>query len=214
MSLLLVSQKNLLFEYMQEEDLNPRHFALTDLNVLFKVIHPESGYYFQVKKGTHYIHITYSPSQDQMIEALDLVGIDFTIIANMFRNWLSSFNSEISLPNYWKLLSQQMNDIGTFEFVNSDYFTEDESKQVQEKLKLISKEISNLPLLTDQIQAINNKLDTIASNVKKLDKISWRDHLIGGIIGIVSQYAITPSNANLIWGILKSSLNSFKLLPL
>lgn len=211
---LLQTQKNQVYELIEEAQLSPGMFSFVD------PIDPDdstflrfnnSDYYFNFatsNRGTHYAR--YAPGFDTPYE--DQSATSWSVQLSNVRRWMTYLVRELNAPDKWKLLEEELKN---FNFDNIKYtnskFTYQEYGILEERIKEFKTKIDQLDLLKDQIKKINTKLDHLLELAKTMNKTDWKELFIGSLISLTMQLSIDRTVGKTIFGYLKNLF--IKLLP-
>ena len=214
----MTSQKDLLFDSIEAIKLSPSQFEITERKSKFTsgvatmVTFKNSEFFFlfetsQRQSLNHYALFT--PGKDSFHETEDTMIWDAQF--RCFKNWLSYVVREITAPNKWDRLQNEINNLGITISNGEDKFSALEFENLKEKLLQLKNGITSLGLLPEQISSLNNKIDHLAELAKTMNKFDWKGLFIGTIMSIIIQLSVTPENAKSLWQLIKQIFSSFLL---
>lgn len=213
---LMLSQKNNLFDIIEDHGLSPNSFQITEPsefnNNRTVITYKNSDFYFRFFQhpDKHVIILDYSPSE-HLYERQEWVGIEWYNLQGFFVRWITCLIREISEDDKWGRLEQEISQVNiSFENENGK-FTAAEYEDLKTKLNLFRKEIRNIQLSELQLKTIENKIDHLTEMATTLTKFDWKGLFIGTIISIIIQLTVTHDNAKLIWEVIKKVFNKYFL---
>lgn len=215
---LLKTEKNQIFDLIQEIGLSPTQFEWQrDGTLQLK----NSSFHFRPRSIMGKLAIHCSPRDENMnsnyypeswVEALQKIKL-----------WLQRLKLEITSDDKWQRLQEELANLnGTFG-TNYEDKAEDSSvkfsitefegintkiAQVKEGFEQISSPISK-----QQLTALNSKLDFLVNEAKSSSKVNWKMLFLGAIIGTILRLGITKETANEIWQVIANVFSSTFLLP-
>lgn len=214
---LLQSQKNQLFTIIEESGLNPSQFTIGNITSSFilkdQVTHigyKGSNYYFIFDNGKHNPFISiFSPGY---LVLKDSIANDTWVqILDNFRSWLSNLKRELECGDYWSKLEKEMNDLGTPLPYNDSKYSDDELKELEEKIGIFRVEIEKSGLSKDELTIINQKLDFLIEKAKTLSKFDWKSLFLGTFINLIIALNVSPGTAQQIKIAIKIVFETFFL---
>lgn len=212
---LLPSQKNILFKFIEgHRSLSPNQFDFLDDSpggvprtlIRFK----NSEFFFKISDSEEYygvLYANYIPGKDKYSEATGTIAWDG--VTTHFQEWLDNVSKENSEPDLWSQLKNEIISIGIAVEVDNTTFTVREFEELKQRMSLLSENISDLPLILEQQLHIKDELKRITDIAKDLGKFDWTNLLIGTLVSIVVQLAITKENATALWDTVKITLRSY-----
>jgi hypothetical protein len=215
---LLKSQKNSIFEIIQGFDFfSPDQFEIIENDthlgyetlVYFK--EDKSSYFsFKDSKYVGRLYVKHSPGEQQIIDLSSDIIWDQAL--DYLFNWLIYLQREVLAPNLWEQFKSKISEIKYENNFNNEKFSFSEYVEVSEKLEMLKRSISTIPLLLDQQNEIISRLDHLNETAKELGKFDWVNLFIGTIISVLIQLNVTPDNANAVWDLIKSVFNKYILI--
>lgn len=209
---LLQTQKNQVYETIEETELTPNMFFFEDPSLDDGITYlrlKKSDYFFAFatsRSGGHWAR--FSPGFDTPKEDhhADIWSSELMYL----RRWLSYLTRELNAPDKWKLLEEELRNYN-FEDIkyNDTKFTHQEYKILQEKIDEFKKKIEGLDLLKEQVERINQKLDHLLKLAENMNKIDWKELFIGSMMSLFIQLSIPVSAGQTIFGYLKNLFVQF-----
>lgn len=216
---LLASQKNVLFELIEDYELPPSQFVFQESKSRFStdictdLAYSNSEFYFSFESnpGNDPHYCIYSPGQATFSNEIYTRTWERTLME--FGSWLSFLKREITTINKWDRLKLEMENF-KFSFTDNDNnkFSVAEYSELNEKIAVLKMGISKLSLLPEQLRVMNDKLDHLAILAKDMNKYDWKNLFIGTLMSIIIQLSVTPENAKNLFALIKQIFNSY-LLP-
>ena len=214
---LLTSQKNLIFELIQDNDFfSPNQFEVVENDLMgeFKTrleFKANRSFYFSFF-DTDYVnklYVHFSPGDEQFIDRSAIITWNESL--SYFENWLYYLQREITAPNLWEKFKTEISEIDYFNNFSNQKFSFAEVTEIAEKIDLLKNSLSAIPLILNQQQEILLRLDHLSETAKELGKFDWVNLFIGTIVSIIIQLNVTPENANAIWDLIKRVFNNYFL---
>jgi hypothetical protein len=214
---LLTSQKNSIFELIQDIDFfSPNHFEIIEDDLMgeYKTrieYKSNRSFYFNFL-DTEYVnklYVNYSPGDEQFIDSSSTISWNDAL--GYFDNWLYYLQREITAPNLWEKFKTEISNIDYFNNFSNQKFTFSEFTEIAEKIDILKRSLSAIPLILNQQQEIILRLDHLSETAKELGKFDWVNLFIGTIISIIIQLNVTSENANAIWELIKRVFNNYFL---
>lgn len=203
---LLQTQKNQVYELIEEAGLSPSMFLFDDPS------EPDGTTYLRFKKtdyrfdfangrgGGHFAR--YLPGYDTPYEDQS-AGSWVAQLVNV-RQWLKYLIRELKAPNKWKLLEEELRNFNFEDIKYTDAkFTHQEYKLLEKRIGEFKNKISKLDLLDEQIEKINLKLNHLLKLAENMNKIDWKELFIGSMMSLFIQLSIPPGAGQMIFGYLK-----------
>ena len=181
-NILLKSQKKKLWDIIQKEIGNTNGFELKIENATTIIYHKE-GYYFKLMSHTskNCFNVLFFPYNNTIQEH----KVDITTFNGMF-SWFSAWargvKIELDCEDVWGQRYEQYK-IGEGSRY-SDKFTDEEQTKIKLEINNLKYELSQRDDLKDSLDQINIKLDLLGELVCDLSKTSWRDHVVGSVLGL------------------------------
>jgi hypothetical protein len=213
---LLNSQKDQLFDIIEEQNLSPSQFEFNEEqgNV---VSHTESTiltfknskYFFQFDYRNNRHYSIFSPGNSTIIE--EDFPRDWKNQLNNFKKWIFYLLREIQTPNKWDRLKKEINEINIGFTADEEKFSFQEYEELTNKINLLKESIKEIGLSKDQILGINKKLDFLIESAKTLSKFDLKSLFVGTIINITIQLGLSPENSKSLWDLIKHIFNQLFL---
>lgn len=214
---LLQSQKNNLFDSIEEVGLSPVQFSfeesvsdITSYTAATVLNFNGTGFFYKFdtsRKGDHYA--MFSPGEDKITDS-QYPG-PWRMQLRNFRSWLNYLKREIEAPDKWGRLNDEILKLDISNEGNDSKFTAQEFDEINRKIELLKARISEHKLLNEHHEVLNTKLDFLIEQAKAMSKFDWKSLFIGTIISITIQLSISQESAGVLWGIIKEVFNQFLL---
>jgi len=211
MHILLKSQKNEVFRFLQEVGLEPANFSWTTHQVQ-DITEPRLNYL----DGKYYFHFgesgncIYSPGSKRIVHEISVPF--WHELTTWVRDWASSLKREIDAPDLWAEIEKYR---ATLPLVTGEQLVNEpipayEAEEISEKLQLFADKIEEqFKLNEEQSQFVRNKLNYLADAAKRQPRRDWEFMFIGVFIGIAFQLALEPTKAQQFWQFVKSIVGPF-----
>ena len=213
---LLLSQKNQLFDLIEEYGLTP---SLFEVKEVFKG-QQVSKTIISLKKSSFSFTITSNDGEDAYIKRSPgderheeaFYTKYWHQIEEAFINWLSFLQRELQLEDKWEKLNSEIQSLQLYneesDFLNSK-FTVPEYLEIKQKVFQLKEGISKLELLPEQVALLNDKLDLVLDMTTQLGRFDWKSLFIGTIVSIIIQLGVTQDNAKAIWALIKRVFHNY-----
>lgn len=215
--ILLQSQKNDLFDCIEDAGLSPAQFSFSQSpsevipNKTATVLNfNKSEFYYKFdtgRKGNHFA--IFSPAEEKFADK-QYPG-PWRLQLDYFHNWLNYLKREIEAPDKWARLNDEILKLDMSNEESQSQFTAQEFEEVNRKIEFLKERISEHELLTEYQDVVNSKLDFLIDQAKVMTKFDWKSLFIGTIISITIQLSVNEESANALWGIIKEVFNQFLL---
>ena len=214
---LLISQKNSLFEIIQELDFfSHNQFELIENDVMesyttYIEYKANKDFFFRFldSEYNNTLYVNYSPGYEQIIDSTSRINWDEAL--DKFLNWLHYLQREVTSPNLWHKFKIEISEIKLLNDFSNQKFSFSEYNEISEKIDVLKNSLSSIPLILNQQSEIILRLDHLNETAKELGKFDWVNLFIGTIISVVIQLNVTPENANAIWDLIKRVFNNYFL---
>lgn len=201
---LLPSQLNEIYDVIvKTKYFSPTQFTKSASGDEFRMEGTE--YYFRVFEDAGYVNsliVNFSPGQFLYKEGS--VSMPWIEVPIYFKKWLTYLKREISAPNKWGRLFDEMQYLIGATPIEYTTFSHLEYLDIFSKIDYIKAYLSQIPLLQEQNVAITNQLDNLLEQTKNLNKFDWQNLFIGTIISIIIQLNVTHDNAILLYNLIKN----------
>tara|TARA_R110000744_G_scaffold74008_1_gene148010 strand:+ start:256 stop:921 length:666 start_codon:yes stop_codon:yes gene_type:complete len=218
---LLTSQKNTLFDIIEESGLSPAQFDFSEMQSKttpsFRV-----ATYLNYKKSDFYFIFDSAPKNSASHYSIFCPGADsykeirnpgsWSLQLDYFQKWLFYLLREVKTENKWERLQKEIDGVNISVENNQDKFSAKEYEELKQKMTTLKEGISKYDLMPNQILLLNEKIDFLVDSAREMNKFDWKSLFIGTIISIIIQLNITPDNAKLLWNLIKQVFNNY-LLP-
>lgn len=216
---LLLSQKNKLFDIIEEHGLTPSLFEYEEKFEAKEVVETvisfnNSFFYFSISHAIVYNEKTgfvkHSPGSSNFEDVF--YPDNWVQIENNFIYWLHYIQREIQLEDKWEKLNSEIQSLQLYnegnDFLNSK-FTVPEYLEIKQKIFLLKEGISKLELLPEQAALLNDKLDQVLDLTTQLGRFDWKNLFIGTIISVIIQLGVTQDNAKAIWALIRQVFHNY-----
>lgn len=211
---LLISQQDDIYSIIQTMEFSPSQFKFLEVSSLINIMgrasnlkYLNSPYYYLFdldNSNQHYAKMC--PGTETLEKDVFARTWDFQI--EYFVQWLQNLKREVTAPNYWARLNDEIKNLD-FQFESSnEKFTFQEFQDVVVRMEILRNKLSSIPLAENQFQALNQKLDFLTDSAKDMSKFDWKSLFIGIVVNIIMQLSVTPDNARLLWALIKEVFNS------
>jgi len=223
--LLLRTQKNKIFECVQEAGLNPLNFEWVEENTecnekiiyhvsIVRYLHTD--FYFKFDRDQfEYFYCKSHPSTRDLTVMLSYHKLDWQTALFTFKEWLSRLKEQ-EVPDLWEQVKEYAPDvafIGTAEIPNTP-FSYSEAENIIETVDRARAQIErNFDLRPDQLTFIKREFEYLKEAAKSQGRKAWRHTFIGVIVTIVMGLALSPEKTKLLWDLLKSCFAGLLQLP-
>ena len=194
---LLKSQLNQIFDYIVDQGINPSNFAFNNESEITVIHIKETDFFLSLEKSSSdSVLIRYSPG-GLSLEYSKYRKAEWTLILDVVKLWIDFLKPEPLQPDKWQhFYSTAQNMNLTFNDNNSsDNFNYQEIKEIENSINKIKEEVKKLDLTEDQLYKINQKLDYLVSKSKENKKVDWKNILIGTLVSIPINLALTPEDS-------------------
>jgi hypothetical protein len=214
---LLTSQKDTLYDIIQEYGLSPAQFEFSEKNkssfssssVVTGLHYKNSDFVFRFDTLNNEHYCSFCPGNDSYNEEAYPGTWDLEL--THFQTWINNLLREINSPNKWDRLQKEMAGIKISFGDEQDKFSVHEYEDLKAKILTLKQGIAKIGFLPDQAMAINAKLDHLTDLAKDLNKFDWKSLFVGTIISVIIQLSVTQENAGLLWRLIKQIFSSYFL---
>jgi len=214
---LLASQKNSLFELIQQVDFfSHNQFELIEKDIIgvydTHIEYKENkDFYFRFIDSNYAnsLFVNHSPGEEQIMDSTPKITWYETL--NIFENWLYYLQREVTSPNLWQQFKTEISEIKFINNFNNEKISFSEYTEISEKIDILKSSLSSIPLILNQQNEIILRLDHLSETAKELGKFDWINLFVGTIISVVIQLNVTRENANAIWDLIKRVFNNYFL---
>jgi len=219
---LLKTQKNEVFQFLQQVGLEPANFSWTEepsiLNPRAKVFRLNYGsglFYFQfdfagnIQQGlSHYCE--YSPAEDVVV-VRQHPGDWRSQICHV-NSWLECLKREVNEPDLWAEMEKYTASMSLAlpEQLLNEPIPAYKAEEIASQLKVLASKIDDqLKLDAEQSQFVHGKLDYLAEAAKRQRSTDWVHTSIGVCVTIAVSLALAPDKAQQLWQLMKGLLGPF-----
>jgi hypothetical protein len=213
---LLKTQKNELFEIIEATGLSPNSFFYRDPDVFSnhatEIGYRNSNFRFSIRVSSDnqdLIIINYSPGASIFDREEWLRG--WAKVVEHFDTWVNALYDEITVADKWERLNEEVEQVHITYENETNQFSAFEYEDLKIKMHLLKSEIRKIGLPSDQLTAIESKLDHLTEIGLSLSKFDWKSLFVGTIISIIIQLSVTPDNAKTIWGLIRKVFTTYFL---
>ena len=217
---LLTSQKDTLYELIENVGLSPNQFEFklkpntyssTEIDTELIFIDTEYFFLFSTSINSYNSHsCIFCPGENSHTSKEG--PCDWENQISHFRMWLLFLVRELNSPNKWDRLKIEILNLNINFETDINKFSIQEYKSLEIKISNLKDGLSKIGLLEIQVETINKKLDHLLELAKDLSKFDWFGLFIGTILNIIIQLGVTKENSKLIWDLIKNVFKSY-LLP-
>jgi hypothetical protein len=204
--ILLRSQKNTLFDLINSTNyFTPSNFEVEEYGQNLNLYFPNTDYHFAISESgitSRDFYMRYSPAKDTVNEEY---AINWSEMVLEFKKWLTYLEREVSIEDKWARILAEASYLMTSVEESSNKFSHEEYLDITVKFNYIKANIRSIPLQSQQIDAINSKLDHLLEMTTKLNKFDWQNLFVGIILSIVIQLGVTQENAKLLYELIKQT---------
>ncbi|MEM6261002.1 MAG: hypothetical protein AAGI38_00740 [Bacteroidota bacterium] len=220
---LLVSQKNQVFQLIEEAGLNPAEFVLEEVNSRFDVVPKatrmnfrEGTYYFLFEKANrrdmHYV--VYCPGLHEY-ESQARPGTDWYLLLAYVKEWLGNLQREVTETDRWQKMGltvaqTRLNFGGTQELADIP-FTEPQQTQIKERFQLATARLEETDLTEEQIEVLKVRFDHLGNMSGKLGRTDWESLMVGTLVSAFTSLGVGPETARMVWEILRQAFGQLLL---
>jgi hypothetical protein len=202
-------QRNDLFEAIQAVGLDPRDFDLADTGTQVQIKHKRSESIFIIGgRPGHYVgRSVVGDGPDWPYDAYSWQALPTRV-----STWLQEVKRDLETPDLWAELRREVHllGVGSNEVTENTLFTQDEQKQIAERLRGLAKHVNEASSLSEaQKQILNEKIDYLVDGSRRLGRNDWLNTFNGVILGYLLSTALPPDVAR---GIFSTCLRAIGLL--
>lgn len=218
---LLTTQKNEIYDIIEKHQFSPSQFIIVEQpsgieNIELSTIvkYSKTDYFFSfvgnLSSGLQSASI-FSPGKTSVIE--HLTAMSWTYHITHFIYWLQYLNREVTAPNKWERLQNEMKQIGVT-FDNSiDKFSAEEYEELKQQMYQVKAGIKTIGLQPEQITLLNAKIDHLTEMALKMNKFDWKSLFTGTIVNLSMTLALSPESRTAFWELIKLVLLPIIQLP-
>jgi hypothetical protein len=203
-SLILVSQRKVVFEAIEKTGLDPRDFKWCETNrdpmqtphIVSKLVHTPSGYYFvfDVKNRAHLCE--FFPGEEVQVQELFSGEWETQVIH--FRRWLGYVERETETLDPWAaILREKELLLAAWDpDERNTPFSAEEIKRISAGLEEIKQLLLKDRGFSDEmLQRVDAKFNHVKQALTRMGRKDWVFMLIGCLVTILSGGAFAPSAA-------------------
>lgn len=199
---LLKSQKNEVFQAIQNNDFQPEEFEWnveksrysSEVQVL-RLVHKFSGYFYQFENHRDLNYGWYSPGVNFPAELTGAASWSEQILN--VNAWLKKLKRELEEPDLWEAIAKEkvLSEISVDQNENIPFSIE-EKPRIQESLNEIKQFlISSQSFSADQLNYLDARFNYLEDAASRLGRKDWIIIVIGTLMNTIITLAITPSIA-------------------
>lgn len=213
---LLTSQKNELFQLIEETELSPAQFSFRefqdeiqeDVTTELDYIGTDFFFLFQTRQITEHF-CTYAPGETEFQKS-EYPG-SWLHQMGCFKKWLNNLKREISLEDKWKRLESEIHHFDFNFDGDKEKFSAIEYEELCIKIDLIKNKSQAIGLSQDQLLKLNEGMDFLKEKAKNLGKVEWKSLFVGIIVQYIIQLNLPPEVVSNFMKIVKAALKTFLL---
>ncbi|MBM2817284.1 MAG: hypothetical protein HW421_4046 [Ignavibacteria bacterium] len=215
---LLISQKNAIFEIIENLGLSPAQFDIKFIPSLRRIVpnatkieYKNSPYFFlfdtNISITQHFAE--FCPGNESFIQKEFPGKWDYQI--GFFNVWLKNLIREISQEDKWQRLQNEIIKID-FDFkADNNKFSFNEYQVLCGKLDLFLDKMNLLEIEESDLNLLMQNIEHLKDIAKDISKIDWKNLFIGSIVSIIIQLSLSQETGKLIWQICKEVFNNYLL---
>lgn len=216
------SQKNKIFEFVQESGFDPNDFKWNTAEITLyatgfginylvsQLACKNTNFNFTFSNNLHYWYPSYSPAER-------VLKMNFTNPLDeqeMFMNvyiWLQSLKREIETPDLWAQFKQYQitSEVLEDEENPNSQFTEEQLSRVTYGIEQIRTYLLKEYQREAETRLINEKLDYLIDSAKKQGRIDWKNIFVSTIISIGTSLTLSPEQFNHVKTVFNAAWNGF-----
>ena len=219
--LLLKTQKNEIFEILQEEGLEPADFNWSEEEsihsadlIVSRLTYRDTDFYYQFDffGKDRYHTCEYSPGGEKKVQTAE--PVDWHTQLRIAKIWASCLKKEIDAPDLWQELEKYQATFSLalptkFKLLNEP-IPAYEVEQIVKALDALKQEIKEQFKLTkEESEFVTRKLDYLADAAKRQGRLDWVHTCIGVLITIAMGLSMAPTEASKLWLLVKELLGKF-----
>ncbi|MCD4819204.1 MAG: hypothetical protein K8S23_10990 [Candidatus Cloacimonetes bacterium] len=212
---LLASQKNELYDCIEKIGFSPIQFELDEQsnNIYCIVYFLKTDFFFLISDKllahSNNYELSYSPAHNSYKESVNAAG--WSIVSSRFDIWLHLLYQEINTPNKWERLQKEIDSLAISFDQDDSKFSIQEFELLETKIKSLKQKVTEIGLISEQVDAFNNKLDYLIDSAKRSNKFDWKSLFIGTIVNLTITMNVTPENTQALWLLIKQVFNNYFL---
>jgi hypothetical protein len=208
---LLTSQKDEIFERIQLGGyFSPSQFEfINELNKASMLKFINSDFFFHFRFDNYGTFLTYSPGEESLVESTG--NLNWSSICQAFSMWLVYLEREVTAPDYWSGLKNQLSGLTFVNQYDNEKFSVLEYEDLQNRIEGLKFRLEKIPLILEHQKEIINHLDRLSEQAKELGKFDWKSLFIGTMISLFIQLGISQENISALWGLIKSTFSNYFL---
>lgn len=202
--ILLQSQKNAVFNAIRQHELNPSDFAWqrrpsahrSEIRVDAISYRPSAKkYYFEFGFSGLGRFAAFRPGWEVAVEVRrDIRSWDEHL--RILNSWVSSLRREVEAPDLWATVSQEKALAEAASGVANTPFTTEEQQYISQQLHEIKEYLFRTQDLSEQHREfVTRQLDYLKEAAKRQGRTDWLKMIVGTLLGIVMQTALTSEAA-------------------
>lgn len=207
---LLKSQKDEIFDLIENQGLSPTIFyfdEINDLNGNTVLKTKEWGFFFVFSEGSRGGHHSYFCPGRETYDETSYPG-SWILQKSNIKNWIVYIKREINTPDKWDSLKNELDSMDIPEFKDNSKFTYQEYEIIEGKINYFKEKINKIDKLEGKVDVIDQKLDHLLDLAKSLNKRDWKDLFVGFFMNLIVQLSIDKETGKLLWEYIKSMFSS------
>ncbi len=188
---LLTSQRNILFQLIQESGLRPADFMWVDTPVgeedevlVPTIVHAPTEFYCRFEEHFPWFWIYYSPGKQRGVEHFQTKT--WNHIPPQFSLWLAYIQREAALPDLWDTLTtgRTLTDsVAKVDDNDNSIFTAEERVRVVQGLEEIKSYLKSAKAFTlEQQKVIDGKFEYLIGASSRMGRKDWLTLLLGTLL--------------------------------
>lgn len=218
----LKSQKNEIYDLIIKHDFSPADFSIDQSNDIGLVlsggeetkINHASAYYIKFTLNNNKSTIEVSPGKEKLVEYWQ-TDHNWDSKKKVLIQWLNNLKYELTHEDKWLKFWETKNYLDIqYDGDDNIRFSYQEVMQIKEATIKAKELILQLDISPNDSEIINSKLDYISEKCESMNKIDWKNILVGTLVSLVVQLALSKEVAIQIWEIFKQAYNSVLFIAL
>lgn len=216
---LMISQQDHIFDIIVSNEFSPSQFEIQEMKAKhtggvdtnIKYLNSNYSYLFKGELNNIYCSAMFSPGESNITEEYKIDS--WISYVSVFNEWLRYLRREITAPNKWERLLDEMKQI-SLPFDNSkDKFTALEYEELKRQMNLLKEGIITIGLLPEQINILNDKIDHLTELALTMNKFDWKNLVLGSVLNLATTLALSEESRTAFFALIKVVLSPIYLLP-
>lgn len=188
-------KRNGIIEAIRKVGLDPKEFNLDEDEDKAWVKHNPSSARFTISGNPSKYSVTYAAGD---WPTLQVEKYTWGSVMSSFDVWLYNLKNDLETPDLWAELQEEAElFVGASDAADDNTpFTQQEKKEISTQLRKLGKQAQATYSLSEvQTRDLNTKIDYLIEASKRLNRIDWRNALVGALMGFVLSTALSPETA-------------------